>query len=110
MGLDLYLENSEKEELVYWRKAWCIHYWFCKNLNNGNDLNCIRKKVTISQLKELRDTCQEVIDDKSKAPILLPWNYADYDEDYFRHLEYTIRKLDVIIEDNIPNLTYYAWY
>jgi hypothetical protein len=44
------------EEIAYWRKANCIHDWFIKNCNEGED-KCIDIPVSREQLQELLDTC-----------------------------------------------------
>jgi hypothetical protein len=48
--------SSIIEEVGYWRKANCIHDWFVKNVQDGED-NCHTFDVEVSQLQELYDAC-----------------------------------------------------
>lgn len=78
MGLDMYLLKMKKQEkrgfsqtldsktvalddIAYWRKANHIHYWFVKNIQNGND-NCEYYNVPKAMLEELLTTCNKVLD------------------------------------------------
>jgi hypothetical protein len=87
MGLDMYLDKkiycgygnnegkvhvdipgvNEKdikyiiERVGYWRKANQIHTWFVDNVQDGVD-ECQDADVTIEQLTELRDLCQQIVD------------------------------------------------
>jgi len=54
---------------AYWRKANQIHKWFVDNVQSGND-NCGEYYVSQDKLKELRDLCQEALDNRD--PNLLP--------------------------------------
>lgn len=86
-------------EAGYWRKANQIHDWFVKNVQGGED-ECRPHYVSREQLKELRDTCQEVLENRKRAAELLPtasgffFGGTDYDDWYFQDIEATIRILD----------------
>lgn len=89
----------------YWRKANQIHSWFINNYAEGVD-DC--KPVYLdgrSVLQLLRDLCQEVLDDKSKAGELLPtasgffFGGTEFDEYYFSDLENTIEQLDKLLSN-----------
>jgi hypothetical protein len=77
MGLDMHLFQMKKQgkktfnqvlrskgvaldSIGYWRKANHIHYWFVKNIQNGND-NCEYYNVSKEKLEELLDTCNKVL-------------------------------------------------
>ena len=49
------------EEIGYWRKANAIHAWFIKNCADGDD-DCREIYVSRSQLQELLDSVNEVLD------------------------------------------------
>ena len=81
MGLDMYLFGVETKfdqhdynigmvrtmtEIGYWRKANAIHKWFVDNVQDGID-DCKNYFVDPSQLEELRELCQEVLDNHEKA-------------------------------------------
>lgn len=54
--------KSVGEEIGYWRKANQIHDWFVKHCQDGVDDCGYHNEVTKEQLIELRDLCQDVID------------------------------------------------
>ena len=95
---------DEWNEVGYWRKANQIHKWFVDNVQNGVD-DCGEYKVTEEQLIELRDTCNQVLNDHSLAEELLPaqsgffFGNTDYDEWYYNSLEYTVQTINEIIND-----------
>ena len=81
-------------ELFYWRKSNAIHNWFVRNVQDGVD-DCGRYCVTLDKLRELRDVCQAVLDDRARAAELLPTRQGfffggiEYDDYYFSVLEKT---------------------
>ena len=83
-------------EAGYWRKSNQIHNWFVQNVQDGVD-ECQEAYVSREQLKELRDTCQKVLDNHELAEQLLPtiggffFGGTDYDKWYFDDLEDTIK-------------------
>lgn len=90
--------------LGYWRKANQIHQWFVDNVQSGVD-ECQESYVDREQLAKLRDVCKEVLADKSKANTLLPtasgffFGSTDYNEWYMQDLEYTVERIDKILND-----------
>lgn len=104
-----------KAEAMYWRKANQIHNWFVQNVQNGTD-DCGHYYVSIEQLKELRDTCQRVLDDHSLAETLLPsksgffFGGTDYDDYYYEDLKYTVKGIDKIlaVKDRKFDLEYHS--
>jgi len=89
-------------EAIYWRKANHIHQWFVDNVQDGED-ECRAHDVDLSHLKELRDLCRQVLEDRSKAPDLLPtqagffFGSLDYDEGYFEDTKYTAEQIDKLL-------------
>lgn len=87
------------EEVGYWRKSNQIHNWFVDNVQGGED-ECRPHLVSIDDLKKLRDLCNQVLQDPSKAPELLPtlsgffFGGTEYDEWYFNDLKETINIID----------------
>lgn len=61
LSFDKIFEDSDFEDVGYWRKANQIHNWFVQNVQGGED-DCEFYEVSQSKLIELRDTCQKVID------------------------------------------------
>jgi hypothetical protein len=91
--------------VAYWRKSNQIHAWFINTYAEGVD-DC--KPVHLGErgrLRELRDLCQQVLDDHSKAEELLPvgegffFGSYDYNEYYFSDLENTIEQLDKLLSN-----------
>ena len=90
--------------LAYWRKANAIHKWFVDKCQDGVD-ECQETMLSREQLKKLVDICKEVLSDREKADSLLPtasgffFGGTDYDEWYERDLEYTVERLEKILND-----------
>ena len=90
--------------VAYWRKANAIHKWFVDNCQDGVD-ECQETWVGTESLIQLREVCKTVLDDMSKAAELLPsqsgffFGGTDYDEFYKGDLEYTVERLDKILND-----------
>ena len=112
MGLDMFLFDEKGNEIGYQRKANQVHGWFVENIQDGYD-ECDMYQVTKSDLRILRDTCQEVLDDNTKAEELLPtrsgffFGGTTYDDWYFDDLIDTIRICNKIIEDEEIKEIYY---
>ena len=111
MGLDMMLyrkrlsDPDNEKEIMYWRKANAIHEWFVQNVQNGMD-ECNPHEVTQNQILELRNLCQEVLEDYTVAEELLPttqgffFGSTEYDEWYFMNLKSTVDAFDEILEDS----------
>ena len=52
--------NYIVESVAYWRKANAIHRWFVENVQDGED-DCRDYYVSVDKLKELVDTCKQVL-------------------------------------------------
>lgn len=100
---DVSWELIGNKSIAYWRKANQIHLWFVTNVQGGKD-DCGEYEVQITDLEDLVDVCQKVLDDRSLARTLLPTNSGfffgstDYDEDYFWQLKETIEMLAPFIK------------
>lgn len=92
--------------VAYWRKANAIHRWFVEQAGDGED-NCEPICVLGKKLIELRDLCQEVLDDHDKAEELLPtqkgffFGSTEYDQWYFDDLKHTVDCLKDVDPDGI---------
>ena len=91
--------NNLRFEAAYWRKANHIHDWFVKNVQGDED-DCGEYYVTKDHLEELKDVCNQVLKDHSKAEDLLPtcsgffFGGTEYDEYYFEDIKNTINMID----------------
>jgi len=89
-------------EIGYWRKANAIHNWIVNNCADGVD-ECQMIYIPLEKAEELRDVCNQVLADHSKAPELLPttdgffFGDTDYDDWYFNKVQYTADLLTMII-------------
>jgi hypothetical protein len=103
MGLDMMLIH-DGNEVGYWRKANQIHRWFVQNVQNGVD-DCGDYKVTKEQLIQLRDECNQVLNDSSLAESLLPtqsgffFGETVYEDGYYVSLDYTVGIINDILEN-----------
>lgn len=96
--------NSVEIEVMYWRKANAIHRWFVRECQNGVD-DCREYYVSPEKLRELRDLCREVLENRDRASELLPTSSGfffgdiEYDEWYFDSIERTVIALTEILDD-----------
>jgi len=95
--------NVVEAEVAYWRKANAIHDWFVKNVQDGKD-ECQETYLEKADLARLLAVVNEVLQDTSKAPKLLPtangffFGSTEYNEWYFRDLEYTKETIGKLVE------------
>jgi hypothetical protein len=98
--------------IITWRKANQIHKWFVDNVQEGDD-NCQRHYVSESDLEELLEIINEIleikdpIERKAKAFHTLPtdiegcfFGSEDYGDWYFEQLEDTKKVLDKLFAYN----------
>ena len=103
MGLDMMLIH-DGSEIGYWRKANQIHRWFVDNVQNGVD-DCGEYKVTAEQLIQLRDECNQVLNNSSLAESLLPtfpgffFGGTEYNDGYMYDLQNTVEIINNILEN-----------
>lgn len=111
-----FMSKTTRYQVGYWRKANAIHNWFVNKCAGGED-NCQDIYVLEEELKELKEICEVVLKDHSKAKALLPttsgffFGSQEYDEDYFKDLEYTINLINKILkvsENHNYNIVYQA--
>lgn len=90
--------------VAYWRKANAIHKWFVDKCQDGVD-ECQETFVSREDLQKLVEICKSVLADMSKAEELLPtasgffFGGTDYDEWYKQDLEYTVQRLEKVLND-----------
>lgn len=96
----------------YWRKANSIHNWFVENVQDGVD-NCQESYVDRAQLQDLKDICNEVLQDNSKSEKLLPpksgffFGSTDMGPNYILDLEHTVAIIDKCLSDRFKGFTFY---
>jgi hypothetical protein len=107
---ELFPEIGDKQvkaitvDVGYWRKANAIHKWFVDNVQYGED-DCGEYEVDTTQLRELLELVIQVLEDRTKASVLLPvqagffFGRTDYDDWYFQDLEYTKDLLEKVLAD-----------
>ena len=96
---------------ISWRKANQIHSWFVKNVQDGED-NCREYGVSVDQLKELYDSVCKVLANHDLSEELLPtrdgffFGGTDYDEYYYKDLEFTKTELEKLFAADKDNFDY----
>ena len=104
------------EQVGYWRKANQIHNWFVKNIQDGIDDCQYHREVTKEDLKELLDTCHEVLCNPDLSELKLPtqcgffFGSTDYDEWYIENVKSTVDIITKILEttDFDKQMIYYV--
>lgn len=95
-----------KLEIAYWRKANHIHKWIMDTCGSGDEEE-YEVDISFEQLMELKELCEKVIADNSKAEELLPttegffFGGTEYDEYYFEWTKSTIEMLDKIHNNKV---------
>lgn len=83
----------------YWRKVNAVHNWFVRELADGRD-ECQPIYVPREKLVELRNICQQILENNDLADELLPtgagffFGGTEYDEWYFEGLRDTINQIN----------------
>ena len=104
------------EQVGYWRKANHIHTWFVDNIQDGEDDCAYHREVTKTDLEELLDVCQKVLDNPDVAKDNLPtqggffFGSTDYDEYYLEDIRDTIDIITKVLEttDFEKEMIYYV--
>lgn len=115
VGINPHAIEEIIESAMYWRKANHIHKWFVENVQNGED-DCGTYPVSLDQLKDLRDLCEEVINNKDKASELLPtqtgffFGDQNYDSFYLEDTITTYNGLRKIIDSYPSGTLFYVNY
>jgi hypothetical protein len=97
---------------MYWRKANAIHDWFVKNVQGGDD-NCERYWVSRDKLRELRDLCVKVVQNRDLAHKLLPtsegffFGGTEYDSYYFDSLKETASRITILLNTTPETWSFY---
>lgn len=97
------LSRIARYEVGYWRKANAIHNWIIQNCTTDGTDDCRPIYIDTSDAEKLRDICNEVLRDKSKAPEFLPtaegffFGGTEYDDGYMEDVRYTSELLSEIL-------------
>lgn len=121
MGLDMWICRKDSEfdydsgiecdddKVIWWRNAHMIHNYMNKLFEGVQ--NYEEYTITLDELKDLRNRCQEVFDNHSLAEELLPDPLKYYDKTYFIVIKNTIININNLIEqDNNDEYYYRAWW
>ena len=97
----------------YWRKVNSVHNWFVEICGGGID-ECQKMYVNRQHLEELKSLCEQVLANHSLAEELLPtsagffFGSTDFDEYYFKDLEYTVKVIDRCLKSKFDYFEYQA--
>lgn len=120
MGLDLYIEKVSRKELAYFRKVnFLIPFfenYFDIKIENLEDLELTKKSV-----EELRDRCEQVLNDRTLAKDLLPtqggffFGSINYDEYYYDDVVDVLDNCNTLLQefDNLKegeSIIFNIWY
>lgn len=116
MGLDMYLYRKTITEIAYWRKANAIHGWI---LNRTGDDDCSPITLSLQDITDLRDVCEEVHTNHTEEyalehlPPTLGFFFGGYEVDdrYWSDVEATKLTLTEIIDNSSEDeaFEYYAY-
>lgn len=123
MGLDMFLfkhkkfkDNDEKfnelarqneEEILYWRKANMIRSWFVNHTALSSDDDGVYIPISRETLELLKQDLKDTLNDYKLATVLFPtssgffFGSTDYDEYYWKDLEYTLEEVTKILDEDI---------
>lgn len=115
MGLDISL-NTDKHEVDLRKRNWLIP-WVESTLEVEVE-NCKDYFITKEQVGELLKRLEDVRDDHSKAPELLPtrvgffFGDTEYDEWYFADIEDALTRIKEVYDDMSDNeeATFWCWW
>lgn len=139
MGLDMFLYNSDHEEVMYWRKANQINRWFEEKIFGEEVANCTDYEVDIFDLQELVIDATEVLSLLDKAEKIYDEEYPEYyvfngyneevlsimppgegfffgsyeiDRWYYEKLETTVKEIQNLIDISPASTIFYyhIWY
>lgn len=118
MGLDMWLNDKDGKEIMYWRKANQIRGWLVGHGIIFDEDNCVDRLVTLQNLKDLVEDCKKVLADHSLAESLMPptsgffFGGDEVDEYYFEDLQETVDKLEPIVQaaDEHSHFIYEDWW
>jgi hypothetical protein len=97
-----YIATETYYEIAYWRKANAIHKYFVDRCADGID-QCQKTSVSLGDLEELVNICEQVLNNNTLASVLLPthdgffFGSIDYDDYYFEQIKYTYNVCSKII-------------
>lgn len=88
-------------KVAQWRKAWAIHRWLVNEIQDGKD-DCRDYYASRDTLIDLRNLCQQALDNPEDANMLLPDEYfGDGDTEWHTYqLTHTITQLDKVLNNS----------
>ena len=98
-----FLSKMTKYQVGYWRKANHIHRFFVEKCKDGED-DCRPIYIHLSQLKELKKICEQVLANHDLAEVMLPtqegffFGDTEYGEYYFDDVTDTLDIITPIID------------
>ena len=99
-------------EAMYWRKANAIHGWFVNNVQDGVD-ECQESHVPREALAALKEACDKVLEDPSKAQELLPptagffFGSDQVDEYFLEYVKDTSERLAILLGPEYSGWDFY---
>ena len=105
MGLDMWLYDKNNQKVMTWRKINQVRGWLVNHKILEDDDNCIKRVVTVENLKDMISDCKKVLENHSLAESLMPttsgffFGNTEYDEYYFEDLQETVNTLEPVLQN-----------
>ncbi|RAP49219.1 MAG: hypothetical protein BZ138_08055 [Methanosphaera sp. rholeuAM270] len=121
MGLDQWInyitDDGDVHEFYYRKENW-LRNWMEENTMLNSESNCEKIVIHPTQINELHQACEQVLDNHELADELLPtqcgffYGSTDYDEWYFEGVELVKNHMEEIMnmEENVLIVTYEDWW
>lgn len=103
----LYRARQNEEEILYWRKANMIRSWFVNHTALLSDDDGVYIPISRETLELLKQDLEDTLNDYKLAIVLFPtssgffFGDTDYDEYYWKKLEYTLEEVTKILDEDI---------
>jgi hypothetical protein len=98
-----FVSKDTHYQIGYWRKFNALHHYIVENFADGED-DCRRIYLSPSDIGHILDTLRKARDNKERVGEILPtqsgffFGTTDYDEWYWRDVEYAIRLFEEVVK------------
>ena len=106
-GCSLLVKGIEIEAM-YWRKAYEIHNWFIKEIQNGVD-DCGEYFVPHYRIQDLISLCRKAIDEKDSTLLGKDVTHDEGDQWFWDNLKHTVEELTIALYA-LPESHYSLYY
>jgi hypothetical protein len=104
MGLDMYIQDDDGNEVAYWRKFNALHKWFVDNVQDGID-ECQRsRRLTKDDFENVLYVLKAIRKNPKTAPEMMPTSsgffFGDttYDNYFMEDVKHAIKTFELLCE------------